>query len=244
MSSHLRRFLPSVLVLGLVLLPSALAAQAVPIGVNELRSGSLATGDTARFSFEAGDDFLLYGEVNQISVDVVVTLTDPEGRRVGPAWDGPARGSEAFSTTIPTAGIYTLHVAPFQQEEGDFELQILQLEARADDPERLADQLMFPYARPGGPGGAIQVWRGGRTVFSRAYGLADLTHAIPFRTPPPPTSVRHRSISRPLPSFFRPRRGSSPSTTTSAITFPSSRRSTRSSPSVTSSPIRRGFGSS
>ena len=173
------------LALGLVLFPSALAAQAVSIGVNQIRSGSLASGDTARFSFEAGDDFLLYGEVNQISVDVVVTLTDAEGRRVGPAWDGPARGSEAFSTAIRTGGIYTLHVAPFEQEEGDFEIQILQLEARSDNPERLADQLMFPYARPGGPGGAIQVWRGGRTVFSRAYGLADLTHAIPFRTTTP-----------------------------------------------------------
>lgn len=174
-----------VLTLGFAVLPVPLHAQAVSIGVDQVRGGSLATGDTARFTFEAGEDFLLYGEVDQIDVDVVVTLTDADGRRVGPAWDGPARGAEAFSTTLRTAGTYTLSVAPFEDEEGDFEVRILQLEARADEPERLADQLMFAYSRPGGPGGAVQVWRDGETVYSRAWGLADLTHAIPFETTTP-----------------------------------------------------------
>ncbi len=165
--------------------PVALSAQTTAIERGQLRAGSLATGDTARFTFEAGDDYLLYGEVNQLSVDVVVTLTNAEGTAVGPTWDTPARGPETFSTTIREAGTYTLHVAPFEDEEGDFEVQILQLEERSDDPEDLADQLMFAYSRPGGPGGAVQVWRDGRTVFSKAYGLADLTHEIPFRTTTP-----------------------------------------------------------
>ncbi|NNF13263.1 MAG: hypothetical protein HKN72_08575, partial [Gemmatimonadetes bacterium] len=124
--------------LAFVSLPLGIRAQAVAIDRGELRSGSLATGDTARFTFVAGDDFLLYGEVNQISVDVAVTLTDEDGRRVGPEWDSPARGPEAFSTTLRTAGTYTLHIAPFEDEEGDFEVRILQLEKRADDPEDLA----------------------------------------------------------------------------------------------------------
>ena len=104
--------LPLALAFGLATLPAGLAAQAVSIDRGQLRSGSLATGDTARFTFEAGENFLLYGEVNQISVDVVVTLTDAEGRPVGPAWDTPARGAEAFSTTLRSAGTFTLNVAP------------------------------------------------------------------------------------------------------------------------------------
>ena len=169
----------------LAALPCGLAAQALPLGVDQPRSGSVAPGDTARFTFEAGDDFLLYGEVNQVDVDVVVTLTDAEGSRVGPAWNATARGPEAFSTRLRTAGTYTLAVAPVADGAGRVEVTILQLEARSDDPRRLADQLMFAYARPGGPGGAVQVWRGGETVFSRAYGLANLEHAIPFRTTTP-----------------------------------------------------------
>ncbi|MBT8405374.1 MAG: beta-lactamase family protein [Gemmatimonadetes bacterium] len=185
MTARSPHLLALLLTLGLAALPAGLTAQTVSIERGQLRSGSLETGDTARFTFEAGEDFLLYGEVNQISVDVVVTLTDAEGRRVGPAWDTPARGAEAFSTTIETGGTYTLNVAPFEDEEGDFEVRILQLEERSDDPEDLADQLMFAYSRPGGPGGAVQVWRNGRTVFSKAYGLADLAHEIPFRTTTP-----------------------------------------------------------
>ena len=177
--------LPLALAICLAALPFGLTAQTVSIERGQVREGSLATGDTARFTFEADEDFLLYGEVNQVSVDVVVTLTDEEGRQVGPEWDSPARGPEAFSTTLRASGTYTLHVTPFEDEEGDFEVRILQLEERSDDPDDLADQLMFAYSRPGGPGGAIQVWRDGRTVFSEAYGLADLTHAVPFRSTTP-----------------------------------------------------------
>jgi CubicO group peptidase (beta-lactamase class C family) len=164
--------------------PGALHAQAVPLEPGQVRSGSLSTGDTLRYTFEAGDDFLLYGEVNQISVDVVVSIVNADGQQLG-NWDGPGRGPEAFSTTIRESGEYTIRVAPFEDEEGDFEIQIYQLEARSDDPETLADQLMFAYSRPDGPGGAVRVWRDGRTVFSRAYGLADLTHGIPFDTRTP-----------------------------------------------------------
>ena len=164
--------------------PLAAIAQAEPLSEGQARAGTLATGDTLAYSFEAGEDFLLYGEVDQISVDVVVTLVNAEGQQLG-RWDGPARGTEAFSSTLRTAGEYTLRVAPFEGEEGDFEIRILQLEAKSDDPERLADQLMAPYDRPGGPGGAVRVWRDGETVFSRTYGLADLTFDVPFEAETP-----------------------------------------------------------
>jgi len=166
------------------LFASKVTAQAVPLNPGEIRSGSVSAGDTVTYSFQAGEDFLLYGEVRQISVDVVVSLVNAEGQRIG-QWDGPARGAEAFSATLREAGEYTLRVASFEDGEGDFEVEIQQLEARSDDPAVLADQLMFAYSRPGGPGGAVQVWRDGRTVFSKAYGLADLTHGIPFDTRTP-----------------------------------------------------------
>jgi CubicO group peptidase (beta-lactamase class C family) len=172
------------LALALVATPGVLRSQTVSLDVGQVRSASLSTGDTLGYTFQAGPDMLLYGEVNQISVDVAVSLVNAEGQQLG-RWDGPGRGAEAFSTTIRDAGEYTIRVAPFEDEEGDFEIRILQLEARSDDPETLADQLMFAYSRPNGPGGAVRVWRDGRTVFSRAYGLADLTHGIAFDTKTP-----------------------------------------------------------
>lgn len=152
--------------------------------LGQAQSGTLSTGDTLEFSFEAGEDFILYGEVDQISVDVVVRLENAEGQGLG-QWDGPARGREAFSRTLNESGTFTLRVAPFEDEEGDFSIEILQLEERSDDPEKLADQLMFAYDRPGGPGGAVRVWRDGRTLTSKTYGLADLTHGIEYDTDTP-----------------------------------------------------------
>ena len=150
------------LALALVATPGVLRSQTVSLDVGQVRSASLSTGDTLGYTFQAGPDMLLYGEVNQISVDGVVSLVNAEGQQLG-RWDGPGRGAEAFSTTIRAAGEYTIRVAPFEDEEGDFEIRILQLEARSDDPETLADQLMFAYSRPDGPGGAVRVWRDGRT---------------------------------------------------------------------------------
>jgi CubicO group peptidase (beta-lactamase class C family) len=161
----------------------ALTAQTA-MRVGQTQNGTLSTGDTLEFSIEAGADFLLYGEANQISVDVVVSLVNAEGQQLG-QWDGPARGAEAFAQTLREAGTYTLRVAPFEDEKGDFSIALLQLEEKSDDPGRLTDQLMFAYDRPEGPGGAVRVWRDGRTVASRTYGLADLTHGIEFDTDTP-----------------------------------------------------------
>jgi CubicO group peptidase (beta-lactamase class C family) len=172
------------LLLALVATPGVLLAQSEPLAVGAALSGSLTTGDTLLYSFTAGDDFLLYGEVDQVSVDVVVSLLNADGQQLG-QWDGPARGAEAFSSTLRESGEYTLRVAPFEDEEGNFEIRILQLEAKAEDPEELADQLMLPYSRSDGPGGAVRVWRAGETIFSRTYGLADLTHGIEFEADTP-----------------------------------------------------------
>ena len=166
-----------------VLVPSILFAQ-TPIRAGQMQAGSLSTGDTLEYTFEAEDDFLLYGEANQISVDVVVSLVNAEGQQIQ-QWDGPGRGAEAFSRALQGEGSYTLRIAPFEDEEGDFTVEILQLEKKSDNPGRLADQLMFAYDRPGAPGGAVRVWRDGRTLLSRTYGLADLTHGIEFEASTP-----------------------------------------------------------
>lgn len=181
----------SLLLLTLLTLTGASPAQAhaqETLAVGQDRAGSLAPGDTVDYVVEAGEDFLLYGEVDQLTVDVVVSLHDQEGRRVAGPWDGPAEGPEVFSTTLDDAGRYTLRLTPFEDGDGDYEIRLLQLEAKSEDPERLADQLMFAYDRPGSPGGAVRVWQDGRTLLSRAYGLANLTYGVEFR-PETPTNI-------------------------------------------------------
>jgi len=52
----------------------------------------------------------------------------------------------------------------------------------ATDAEKLTDQLMSPYDGEDSPGAAVQVWRDGRTLYSKAYGMANLAYGIPFET--------------------------------------------------------------
>ena len=173
--------------LGLLLAAGApLDAQDV-LEAGDARTGSLAAGDTVEYTLEVGEDFLLYGEVDQSQVDVIVTIVDSAGRSAN-SWNARSEGTETFGGQVPRAGTWTLRVRPVDDAEGDFELRILQLERKSDDPETLADQLMFALDRPGGPGGAVRVFRDGRTVFSKAYGLADIGHGIEF-DPTTPTNI-------------------------------------------------------
>ncbi|MHC5012840.1 MAG: serine hydrolase domain-containing protein, partial [Planctomycetota bacterium] len=143
--------------------------------------GTLAEGDTARYTVELGDEYFLYGEVNQISVDVVVRLLGPDGNQRG-RFDGPARGGERFFRQISEAGIHTIEVIPFEEETGEYEITLHRAEPLETDPKQLTDQLLSAFEGDGSPGAAVQVWRGGRTLYSKAYGMANLAYGIPFET--------------------------------------------------------------
>lgn len=154
--------------------------------VTELRKGrtvrgTLARGDTARYTVELGAQYFLYGEVNQVSVDVIVRLLGPDGNQRG-TFDGPARGKERFSRQTTEAGVYTIEVIPWEEETGAYEITLHRVEPLATDPKRLTDQLMSPYDGDDSPGAAVQVWRDGRTLYSKAYGMANLAYGIPFAT--------------------------------------------------------------
>lgn len=55
----------------------------------------------------------------------------------------------------------------------------IQETARTDSLKSLADSLMAGYDRQDSPGATVAVIRGGEVAFSRAYGMADLTHRVP-----------------------------------------------------------------
>jgi CubicO group peptidase (beta-lactamase class C family) len=123
----------------------------------------------------------MFGEVNQVTVNVVVRVLDVDGverRRV----DGPARGPQRFTVRTTAEGAYTIEVIPFEEETGDYEITLHRVERLETDPRRLTDQLMSPYDGEDSPGAAVQVWREGRTLMSKAYGMANLTYGIPFET--------------------------------------------------------------
>ncbi len=152
--------------------------------VGEVVEGMLELESPDTFHFEFGADTYVYGICNQVTVDVVVSLYDSAGTSLG-MFDGPGVGPEIFNFAISDAGKYILEVAPFEKKTGSYTLELKVVEPIASDPEKRADQLFYAYNEEGVPGGVVGVIKNGEVVFSKAYGLANLSHSIPYEVNTP-----------------------------------------------------------
>jgi CubicO group peptidase (beta-lactamase class C family) len=169
----------SFLLLAALFLATDAVAQDTTLRPGDAVRASLETGDTLRYVLDTELDYFVRGQVDQLSVDVVVRILGPDGR-VLRTIDGPARGPERFQFETDAEGAYQIEVSPFEEEEGEFVVTLDRLEPVATDPEQLADQLLSAYAGEDSPGAVVSVFRDGETIFSRAYGMANLTYGIPF----------------------------------------------------------------
>ncbi|MGD8727941.1 MAG: serine hydrolase [Gemmatimonadales bacterium] len=174
----MHRLLISALISSLAFNASA-AGQAAVLQVGTPVHGELATADTNVFEIELGAGYFVYGEADQQTVDVVVSVIGPDGEEMG-QWDGPGRGPEPFQFETETAGVYRITVSPFEDEVGEYVLVIDVAEPVAKTPERRVAQLMARYDREDMPGGVVGVIRDGEVVFAEATGMANLSHGIPF----------------------------------------------------------------
>jgi len=143
-------------------------------------TGTLTAEAVHLYTLDLAENDWVYGEVDQETVDVVVTVLGPEGGEVLEV-DGPSRGPEPFTFEAEGPGTYTIRVTPFEKNEGDYVIALLRAEPVARDPAERVDQLMAPYTGDDRPGGVVAVVKDGEMVFSRAYGMANLTYGIPFQ---------------------------------------------------------------
>ncbi len=179
------RTLAAVLLVGILASGTDLEAQEpVPLRVGESLTGSLSAGDTLRYTLDTEPDYLVRGVVDQRTVNVAVRVLRPDRSQLQSV-DVRVRGAEPFQFETEKEGAYELEVVPVDEEEGDFEIRLDRLEPLSSDPEELAEQLLSAYDGPDSPGAAVRVWRSGETLFSRTYGMADLTHGIPFEANTP-----------------------------------------------------------
>ena len=173
--------------LAVFLFSSVVAAQ--PIGGQEatrLETGTsvereIAAGEKHVYELDLSADQFVYGEADQQSVDVVVTVYDPDEEVIG-TYDGPGRGREPFQFDTEKAGVHIVEVAPFEDDAGRYAVTIRRNEPVAKTSEGRVDQLMAAYDGDVVPGAVVGVIRGGQLVFARAYGMANITHGIPFTT--------------------------------------------------------------
>ena len=147
----------------------------VSIG-QELKSAlSLHKPDTFRLNL--GEKIFVTGLANQISVDVVVTVLDPDKKEIR-SFDQPARGPENFHFTTAKAGIYKVVVGPFEDNTGDYILKINKAEPLAIDPAKRIDQVISAMTGEDGPGASVAVAQDGKIIYSNGYGHANLEYDI------------------------------------------------------------------
>jgi CubicO group peptidase (beta-lactamase class C family) len=158
-------------------LAAPIQAQDTSLRTGRSVSGTLSTGDANGYSVNARVGQFVYGRVDQRSVDVAIEIFSPDGTSILNV-DGPARGDENFQFTTEEEGAYRIVVTPFEEEQGEYSILLVHQERVATDPGERVDQLVAAYSGQMTPGVIIQVWRDGRTLFSKAYGTANLTYDI------------------------------------------------------------------
>jgi CubicO group peptidase (beta-lactamase class C family) len=184
----------ALLLLALVATPLA-AQNNTPLRRGETHSGTLRPGVRHTYTVELGDSSYVFGQANQISVDVRITILKPDGREEA-SFDGPNRGAEMFTFTSDTAGTWVIAVTAFEDqplgredresvESGDYEIVLRKAEPVATNRSARIDQLMTPFTGEASPGAVIGVVDRGKFVFERAYGMADLSFGVPFRVSTP-----------------------------------------------------------
>jgi CubicO group peptidase (beta-lactamase class C family) len=162
----------------LALLASGALAQ-TPLTLGNAVPGTLGPDSRSTYSFRADSGSYVYAYVDQLTVDVIVTVLGPNGAELG-TFDSPARGPEAFQVLTESSGTFTIAVTPFERQEGDYEVLLVALEPAATTPEGIVDQLMTPYTGDAVPGAVVSVLREGEIVFAKAYGMSNLTYGIPM----------------------------------------------------------------
>ncbi|MFO7977446.1 MAG: serine hydrolase domain-containing protein [Bacteroidales bacterium] len=163
---------------------TALAAQTADstqtaITIGDSVHNTLSTGSVHSYILELEPDQFVVGYVDQQTVDVVVSIVNPEGQ-ITATFDGPAQGRESFQFETTTGGVYHIEVTPFEEEEGDYAILVSVAQPVATDPEGRIDQLMTLFTGNDVPGAAAMFIRDGEIQLLKFYGMSNLTYGIPM----------------------------------------------------------------
>ncbi len=186
------------LFLGFWTATATMAQAPVFLQVGADQEGQLESDDTLSYAIDLDAGHFVVGDVIQHTVDVVIGVDRPDGKRVATV-DVSARGPEPFSFKTDTAGSFRINISPYQQQSGRFALRIRRVEPVATTPEGVVDQLMADFNGDDRPGGVAAVYRNGEVIFARGYGLANLTFPVPIT---PQTLFNIGSVSKQFAGIF------------------------------------------
>jgi CubicO group peptidase (beta-lactamase class C family) len=170
--------------LALMLCAGALSAQtSQPLTVGRTVDRTIAVGQSHPYTITLAANRFVTGEAVQDGIDIDVKIIGPKGDTLG-SFDSPngTRGPEPFQFKTTAAGEHRIIIAPLKEATGSgrYTLTVARNLAAATTPAGKVEQLMTTV-RATDPGVVVAVVRDGRIVYQNGWGLANLTHAVPFK---------------------------------------------------------------
>ncbi|MDH5806102.1 MAG: hypothetical protein OEZ54_13050, partial [Gemmatimonadota bacterium] len=130
------------------------SAQDTPLRLSEPQTATISAGDTLSYKLSADADQYVSISVEQTSVNTIVRILNPDDQMIR-RMDAFDRGTERLQFETGSAGDYSVEIIADREETGEFTVTVVKLEPVETDPERLVDQLMFPYSGEDSPGAAV-----------------------------------------------------------------------------------------
>lgn len=161
----------------------------------------LKAGEKHLYVIKLSDNQFVSGRIKQHGTSVIITVTDPSEKQIGRF--NMISGQEGFYFKTSESGSYKINLLPIflgssAPDSNNYVLELTQSELLGDTPKEQSIQLLNALYMPDGPGGAVAIVREGKIIFSIAYGLANIPHAVPFTTE---TSSNIGSVSKQFTGF-------------------------------------------
>ncbi|HEX6279204.1 MAG TPA: serine hydrolase [Pyrinomonadaceae bacterium] len=161
------------------------AQQSSQLRVGTPVNATLAADGALKYELDLPKGHFVAGRVDQDGADATVSITDPAGKPVSKAARVGRGGPETFAFSTETAGKYVIEVTPAAAGKGGpVRVQLTRSEPVATTPEGKVDQAASQLYKDT-PGAVVGVIKGGKLVFVKGYGAADLTNGLPFTTDTP-----------------------------------------------------------
>ncbi|MEQ1863088.1 MAG: serine hydrolase domain-containing protein [Micropepsaceae bacterium] len=120
--------------------------------------------------------------MSQIGGNIVAAVFDPDGKIVDLVDRSGMGHVETIEVFAKKTGAYAVQTAIFEWNTpaAEYAIVLVRQERAGASPEAIADQLISSWYDPAHPGAAVAVVKGGRIVFQRTTGLANVEDGIPI----------------------------------------------------------------
>lgn len=145
-------------------------------------SAKIATGQKHLYKIKLDASQFAFLQFMQKGADVKITTFDLKGSKVEET-DSPngTRGPEYVMLRSSKKGDYLLEIEGLGADApaATYEVTLKTLRPKAVTPGQKTDEIFLPWDNEQSPGAAVAVFKGGKVLYQKGYGMANLENHVP-----------------------------------------------------------------